>query len=1764
MARKTATLAQTTGIGYEFEDYVAAFLLTCFLKNEPPFSTELGGLTRLEFNERVRGWLLDDLVVTFQNGSHLALSIKSNDQISANRLPTSFVEDTWEQYLQDATNPFDAHKDYLGLISAPLETEVKNELSKMQDMADVMEDARFITEVESTGSGNAVKRSLLNSLQCPASLNPQQTVTKEETVKLLRRLQFRQFDFLQQPSEDEKRAISNCRDLLRSGDSEEAKSLWGQMVNIVKKYRINGGYIDLPRLLNELEFKFELKPWPQYNQDFKAIEGRTSQELQSIPDQIGQSVRISRESETERIQQKADAHNNFALIGESGCGKSVLTRKWVETRLNQYPVLWIQGRDLAHQSFNDIEAGFRLAHSLEELAGAITAEYAYCVIDGVENAVGEAALKTLGAIIRTLKIGEENSRWRLVLTCQSEEWFRISPDIAKFTGLSYPIENLVVSLPMHEEYEEVYQKFPQVRALALQEDLNVLMRRPKIIDVVVMGLLSGNAINPVDWLGEASIANWHWRTQVMTGPNRSARGKAMMCIAEIQADIMLPDIGLSDSPDRTDELLDSSLLIERGNRISFQHDLYGDWTRLQILTEHQNDFVAFVNRKLTSPFWNRAVRLYGLHLLETDRTGGRWFDVLNAFSTQDSGADAQDIMLEALFHVSNPKPLLDAVWHRLIAEEGNLLKRMLGRFLHSTTFPDEAILALSASEIQKVRYAGKYRLPYWMFWQPMLLFLYEHKDEILQLTPELIAEIANIWLDYARRYPGRKLAGTKEAADFAVTLAEDMLVLEWDYSRNTDKISPQAFTGALMSYDQFPERVRDFVLRASGRIKRKKREPRFIAQPQEHSATLSIPRTLGYYRRRIENVKAWPDGPIQSSNSDFEKICLEEHALTPLVFSAPELAAETLLALLIETPVEYEEEDESDMRLLGRECQIKDHAGHYPPFWWHSSWLVFLRIKPEIAIDAILKLVNFATERRVATLQKEDRATAFITFFEDQKTYTWAGDAHVYVWYRAIWGPHAVSSVLMSLEHWLYELLEQGQPVTEFLIRIRDGSSSLALAGLLAAVASKRLELLQGPLKFLLSSWELLLLDVHRYTQDSSSLTPMIAWTGHHQSEIKIAHEWHSLPHRKQMFQEVSQHMFLFDQKMHPYFAEVCERWKNAEAEMRTTGRTYDAESLAFRISVYDLQNYRLVQSEDGQQGIQHYAPQSISDHIETERQKSHFSFLQMEFPTRCCQILDGEKTLKTEEDVEAFWIQAQQILANYRQDDGSLHRKQDIETGVASVLLIKHRDWLKSDKSKEDWCKQQIIDAIRNPPAAHGFDSPQSGAGWEWERFCADAMPILWCEDLASEDLRVCILMLCLDKHDQTIRILSRRCHKLRKELGASYLQLMALLRLRAIEEPHLFIRENLARGGYWLSSDQRMSMIEILSLPEEEINRYLSQEFVESIEAFVEGTLPPIVPSFLNVQPLPRPPKDNSQNRSRKRRRHRYNIDVSTLQTIYSFLKEQPLPTDKTERQEYIELWKEILACFLETLQPADEEEEELELDHAFYEADRWILEAVASFILQMKSEEKPETLWQPLFDLGWTAHHYIEHFLLWFFLHHLDKVKDTTIRQRFLKVWSEMFAYAAQSHGWNKKPSNRDMSDLWQKLTGLSWYGNLPWDEEHQLVIKEMSPMYKSFCAERLEDPDTAGKYLRFLSCAGAKLIRLESLLWVEPILKDWFFEYRHSSVEDALATLAVTCWSEHEKELRGSQEKFDCYKRLVRKLVSRQNGVAMALQAKIIGT
>lgn len=64
MARRAAPPSVTGGGGFGFEDKVVAYYLACILANSTPLGAEFGAITRVEFQTRPLGWLLDDVLLT--------------------------------------------------------------------------------------------------------------------------------------------------------------------------------------------------------------------------------------------------------------------------------------------------------------------------------------------------------------------------------------------------------------------------------------------------------------------------------------------------------------------------------------------------------------------------------------------------------------------------------------------------------------------------------------------------------------------------------------------------------------------------------------------------------------------------------------------------------------------------------------------------------------------------------------------------------------------------------------------------------------------------------------------------------------------------------------------------------------------------------------------------------------------------------------------------------------------------------------------------------------------------------------------------------------------------------------------------------------------------------------------------------------------------------------------------------------------------------------------------------------------------------------------------------------------------------------------------------------------------------------------------------------------------------------------------------------------------------------------------------------------
>lgn len=110
-----------------------------------------------------------------------------------------------------------------------------------------------------------------------------------------------------------------------------------------------------------------------------------------------------------------------------------------------------------------------------------------------------------------------------------------------------------------------------------------------------------------------------------------------------------------------------------------------------------------------------------------------------------------------------------------------------------------------------------------------------------------------------------------------------------------------------------------------------------------------------------------------------------------------------------------------------------------------------------------------------------------------------------------------VHCALMALERWLYEQIDRGEAIDQWLVRILAESESLAFAGLLFDIGKRLPGLFSGPLKPLLQSWVLVHWDwqvTHLRHQDSHFPG---YWGRESPRIIAVAREWCTMPHRRDM-----------------------------------------------------------------------------------------------------------------------------------------------------------------------------------------------------------------------------------------------------------------------------------------------------------------------------------------------------------------------------------------------------------------------------------------------------------------------------------------------------------------------------------------------------------------------------------------------------------------------------------------------------------------------
>jgi hypothetical protein len=1771
--KQKAPTRLTGGAGFEFADQVAADFLAILLSGGSTASD--GQVVRLDWEGRDSGWLLDDLVLGLLRSSgpgSLALSIKSHRALTRGGFPADFVHAAWALWLHAESNIFKEDRDLFGLATSELALSVRQAWSDLLTQAIRGDPARLAIRFSTPGQTGVIGRSLFESLRCPPDLTSLGLSDSAVTVRLLRHLRLLPFDFRSPESRDLERAQATCQRVLQDGQNPEAARLWRTLVQIAAEHRTAGGVLDLSALLTCLRHDFALKDFPDYATDWEKLDRHSRQARDGIQESVVRRITLRRTAVADRLDGALRATAVVVLLGESGAGKSALAKHAAD---HAQRALWLDSESLDVAILEELEGHLRLRHPLSALLSTNARPHSLLIFDGMDR-FSPRALARSGDILRSLWAAEPRPDWRVIVTAQlgREDDLR-----RELTAANVPAEAVVfvpVGLLAPEELGDVLAACPELRPVAVRPELRDLLRNLKVLDWIADELSSEPQLDTRGWLGLSNLVDHLWSRWTGSDTDSYARSGMLKKLARIEAEAFVPGVGLSglDTPEQQaiGHLQARGLLRVREERAYFQHDLMGDWARVRLLVEETPQDPARWSDLARWPTWHPALRLYGQRLLEHDANGAAaWLRVYESLSeVPDQTSLMRDLLLESIIF-ANRADLFDRLWPVLAAADGVLLGRLLSRFLHVATIPAER--QVPVGDVQTAAaWSAHFRVPYAPFWPPVLRLLSFHREELPPLARRDAARACALWLQFApSTWPWRR-----EAAAVAIGLARQFQLLKAEGTRVRGTASVSAFEAALWAAAELPDEVAGLCLELS----RRRPEPGSVAtraaarqQDERRRRAGLTPDSVTDHHWRGTFRAAFPDGPTGKVDPDFRKAVWGGHPLAPLIANQPEAAREIVLACVLEPPgYDYEDGLTYGFSNLGM-VEIPDHD---PPMYFVGPFLTFLQVDPAHGLDCLIRLVNQATlewdrlqhHHAAPNDAVDEPRNRPLRPGPPTDTVEWLGDLQVYGWYRdRFTSSEILVSALMALEKWLYNAMDVHLDVTPHIAQILTQSRSVALLGVLVAVARRHPMLLEGPLQPLLRIWRLYDWDDRLVLDDHAWQIGLMRWTPFGEQVFELVRAWHTMPHRRERFVDTVLRLLFESTSVAAALAAARAEWAGPLPSLAGN----DAEMLELLCARLDPANYHVHQLDERRFELRLEWPPDLAERTERNLSRSAAGMRQVTLPYRCRQLLDAGEPLSPEA-AEQLWATLQQVEGE--ELDGELEqiawqRLDALLAGIA-VLLVLARDWLAQHPEREDWCARYSFDAFAATPP--GFlDSGLLRPG-----FLAEIAVALLYEDRRDETARLLAARSAIGFGPNVTALLMRRAFRLRGALDEDFVRLQNLVVLYAA-------MPRLTWHAGPNSSTRRLVASWTLRLVERFVTQQipaspLSWQRVEALghaarrlleQRILRETRPATGPSSTggsehDREGLVTDPQTTGRPLSGRRRPPSHPVlaasfDLSVLQAGFDWLPALSQAEDGHQRNSWVALYQGLLEAGVAAYRSGDDDHDTpgATLPYPSHlEYDLWLFARLAALIPLLGSAAERSSFWQPILDLAPIATRPVQLFLDRWLTEGPPAAPSFAL---FVGFWQEMIEYALDSPEWTG--SHQD--DLWSHLFGLRSASSFFTFSENGAELIRLLPLYARWASRFLSSPEAISSLAAFLQQPAAREFRAPGLVWLrEPVKRLSDAGWTRHRLDDRLASLLLLCWADSNGRLAAQPDSGAAFRALLSALVERGTAAALELRDQII--
>jgi hypothetical protein len=1642
------TTRQTAGLGFDFEDLVGAWFVSQALSGEP--IPGVGALAMIQFQTGALGWTIDDLLLTSEDdpARRLAVSCKSNPQMTAAGWPADFVEPAWALW-QNPQGPMDQARDGLALVTRGRDLKFDPAWTEIVTDCEGPDSHLALARIRQT----QVRARIFDSVRSPGGID--RGGSDEATLGLVRHLQTIPLDLQLAGSRDLAASIARCRALLVSNDQLEGEALWDELVRLVHKARVGSGGLTVAAVWAALRAPFALRDRPDYEASWRRLLAVSDEHVAAIDLALPTGLKLQRERQVRALADLVREQTVSVVFGESGVGKSALVKSALDEHFPQARQLWLGPDHVAIAVAASTRGTLGLSRPLGETLLASSAATNVLVLDSAERIAPERL-----TLVRQLIDDLATADWSVVLVTQSEGWTARAPLMLGQRAIRpHEVEALEP-----QEVRTALWSSSDLDWLADNPHALTALANPKMLAWVMLAPAMSPA--PEQLTSPAAVADHIWA--FWTGGDLAAQGlltRLAIREAEFERNFRVSDLDPADAQtvDRGKERIP---LRRANNRLEFAHDLASDLARFQRLREIDDDMAAWAPFA-SNPLWHAALRTFGQFLLREVGDGRtRWDDALAEAETSGH-ASVVDLLLDALCLDPMAEAFLAERADVLLADHGRLLNRLLGRFLHVATVPGAFGVLSGADSITSLYLQAAIRTPIIGRWPGMARFLHSHLEGVADLMSPTVAAICQLWLT---RMPVQLVSGLptpfrREFAEIALASSRAMQVSKAGgvifMGDNVELLDAATLAGA----EDLPDEVSVWALEMAGRqatgpeigariaeaVRRRRAERAAYAAahpgPDRPAPMPSIPSS-----RRLP---AWPLGAFRRIDRDFRRAAGEARNLAPLMRARPDVAAEVLLALLVND--EPREEYGSSSRFdddLGLE--FSDQA--YPTAFWKSPFYPFLQIAPDQALTALIQLIAFCSERWRAEWAKRSRSPpiAVVLSLADGSSRAYYGGWTVFDWAES--SSHAnglLYSALSALERWLVDGLESGRDVAPALERLLNETSSLSVVGVLTSLAKLRPALLKTVLMPLLSTADLFELDSHRVDNGGHG-GDLVTWADQGELVFETAKAWIFAPHRRRHFRDVVG-MALVEE---PRAAQVALTAAAALPETDHPDAKLRRDTLAARL---DAANYSAV--TDPETGVTDYpfaAPDALVQAFAAQQMASGPGLQAVLLAPQLKRVLKGELGINTN-DLPALAAFLQPPAAG---EDPALAA--DNAVAVAATLAAVAGDWLAETPQVAAAVKDLLRRGAQAVADDHtGIRSERVGIASTQLEYIAHGVMRLWLREGLDSEWEPLVLGLMTCGSRSAAAVIGWIGFTERERLGVGWWRLMQLGGLwsaLSMLAPHYDSDE--AQGARW--------------------NRWLARFRTLRI-AGVDASLDSLDWVRL-AERLERLEYDERRRRvaagrgyaTRDLKRYR----LAALQTDYLkglfgwLVADGALPAGLD-----IAVTRSLLFKFFdyEAQWCAEHGDDEGEY-HLPYGFGFDVLDRMAALTAQ--DHAQGDTAWRAVLALGPAARTLIDHFLTaWFF-----EKPDTAV---LVARWREMITFAL-GQSWTEGRFWYDGGRLLRALMGFGAVGQLSRRDDAAVIVGSMGDLYRAWAGGHLAtDERNIAQYANFLSAPFARSLRIAGL-------------------------------------------------------------------------